>query len=79
VSSTAATPLGLRNSFAVFPRVAEYSNPGLWASTTTWLDDKLQFVAESSGVGFGGPDKLKFVEHFQGGVSVCSSAWQLVC
>ncbi len=25
----ATTPLGLRNSLAVFPRVAEYSNPGL--------------------------------------------------
>jgi hypothetical protein len=35
--STAATPLGLRGSSLWSPKVAEYSNLGLWATTTTWL------------------------------------------
>ena len=35
--STATTPLGLRGSSLLFPKVAEYSNLGLWAATTTSL------------------------------------------
>ena len=31
------TPLGLVNSPTAFPKVAEYSNLGLWVSTTSWL------------------------------------------
>ena len=34
----AATPLGLRRSSRLFPKVAEYSNLGLWATTTSWLN-----------------------------------------
>ena len=34
---TATTPLGLRGSSLLFPKVAEYSNLGLWAATTSWL------------------------------------------
>ena len=36
--SNAATPLGLRRSSRLFPKVAEYSNLGLWATTTSWLN-----------------------------------------
>ena len=35
--STAATPLGLRGSSLLFPKVAEYSNLGLWGATPSEL------------------------------------------
>ncbi len=36
-AASSATPSGLRRSSLLFPKVAEYSNLGLWAATTTWL------------------------------------------
>jgi hypothetical protein len=30
-------PIGVGKNIAAIPKVAEYSNLGLWASTTTWL------------------------------------------
>ncbi len=49
LGSLAATPLGLGSSRAVFPRVAEYSNPGLedsipFGENVQTQVDKLKFV-----------------------------------
>src|SRR6185436_17584695 len=56
--SNPATPLGLRRSSRLFPKVAEYSNLGLWATTTSWLNAPRQeamclFISEELETIFG--------------------------
>ena len=52
--STAATPVGVARIITDFPRVADYSNPELWASTTTWLkptDNRIKIAIRVQGNG----------------------------
>ena len=43
-------PVGVARVIAAIPKVAEYRNLGLWASTTTWLNPPIAFVEHCFGV-----------------------------